>query len=155
MSATLVPLNIPHSLVALVSKAPTVFLPNAKGAERFIEFFAANIRNRNTRRAYYKAVCRFSAWCEGRGLHDLGLADFHAAVLRLPGVQGVLANTDLAGHIFGLPSGFHLFGCPNDLRFRMLASRHPAPLPNSMKSYSTSCGFRGAGHLKALSAAYA
>ena len=30
-----------------------------------------HIRNRNTRRAYYKAACRFSDWCEGRGLLDL------------------------------------------------------------------------------------
>ena len=40
-------------------------------AERFFEFFTANIRNKNTRRAYYKAACRFSEWCEGRGLRDL------------------------------------------------------------------------------------
>jgi site-specific recombinase XerD len=40
-------------------------------SERFWEFFTANIRNRNTRRAYYKASCRFSGWCEGHGLHDL------------------------------------------------------------------------------------
>ena len=43
----------------------------AHTSERFIEFFTANIRNRNTRRAYYTAVCRFSEWCEGRGLHEL------------------------------------------------------------------------------------
>lgn len=39
---------------------------------RFAEFFTANIRNRNTRAAYYQAVQRFLAWCEGRGL---GLAE--------------------------------------------------------------------------------
>jgi hypothetical protein len=31
-------------------------------ARRFLEFFAANIRNRNTRMAYYRAVCTFFAW---------------------------------------------------------------------------------------------
>jgi integrase/recombinase XerD len=36
--------------------------------ERFWEFFASNIRNVNTRRAYYNAVCRFSDWCAGRSL---------------------------------------------------------------------------------------
>ena len=40
---------------------------------RFFGFFTAHIRNRNTRRAYYKAACRFSDWCEGRGLLDLAL----------------------------------------------------------------------------------
>jgi site-specific recombinase XerD len=34
-------------------------------AQRFIEFFTANIRNRNTRRAYAQAVREFLAWCEG------------------------------------------------------------------------------------------
>ncbi len=31
---------------------------------RFLEFFAANIRNRNTRLAYARAVNRFCQWCE-------------------------------------------------------------------------------------------
>jgi site-specific recombinase XerD len=40
---------------------------------RFLEFFAATIRNRNTRTAYLQAVSRFFAWCEH---HQLGqLAD--------------------------------------------------------------------------------
>jgi integrase len=33
---------------------------------RFLEFFTANIRNRNTRRAYAQAVSEFLAWCEKR-----------------------------------------------------------------------------------------
>lgn len=42
-------------------------------AKRFLEFFAANIRNRNTRMAYYRAVCTFFAWVEE---HEIGkLAD--------------------------------------------------------------------------------
>lgn len=43
-----------------------------KTARRFLEFFAATIRNPNTRAAYYRAVCKFFAWCEARGIHDLG-----------------------------------------------------------------------------------
>jgi site-specific recombinase XerD len=40
---------------------------------RFLEFFAATIRNRNTRTAYLHAANRFFAWCEH---HQLGqLAD--------------------------------------------------------------------------------
>ena len=35
---------------------------------RFLEFFTANIRNPNTRRAYARACARFFAWCDGRGL---------------------------------------------------------------------------------------
>jgi site-specific recombinase XerD len=35
-------------------------------SERFIEFFTANIRNRNTRMAYALAVRQFFDWCEQR-----------------------------------------------------------------------------------------
>ena len=42
-------------------------------ARRFIEFFAATIRNKNTRMAYYRAVCHFFGWV---GQHQIGeLAD--------------------------------------------------------------------------------
>jgi site-specific recombinase XerD len=64
----------PQELVAGSARLPALFLPNPKASERFWEFFAANIRNKNTRRAYYKAACRFSDWCEGRGLFDLNKA---------------------------------------------------------------------------------
>src|SRR5580698_8959445 len=73
MSPTLFPVKEPRSLAGLAAKPPAVFLRDGKAAERFWEFFTANIRNRNTRRAYYKAACRFSDWCEGHGLPDLAL----------------------------------------------------------------------------------
>jgi hypothetical protein len=42
-------------------------------ARRFLEFFAATIRNKNTRMAYYRAACSVFAWLEQ---HDIGeLAD--------------------------------------------------------------------------------
>ena len=36
--------------------------------KRFFEFFTVNIRNLNTRKAYYRAVSLFLGWCEARGL---------------------------------------------------------------------------------------
>jgi len=45
-------------------------------ARRFLEFFAATIRNKNTREAYYRAVCRFFAWCEQAEIGEL--ADIEA-----------------------------------------------------------------------------
>jgi site-specific recombinase XerC len=42
-----------------------------KGAYRFLEFFAAHIRNPNTRAAYYHDVCVFFAWCEKRRVQEL------------------------------------------------------------------------------------
>ncbi|HEX8817007.1 MAG TPA: phage integrase N-terminal SAM-like domain-containing protein [Terriglobales bacterium] len=61
----------PAELATLSARLPALFLPDPKSSERFWEFFAANIRNKNTRRAYYKAACRFSDWCEGRGIFNL------------------------------------------------------------------------------------
>ena len=62
---------LPRRLAVLSASTPALFLPDARAVERFAEFFTANIRNKNTRRAYYKAVCRFADWCEGRGVADL------------------------------------------------------------------------------------
>jgi hypothetical protein len=43
-----------------------------RASRRFIEFFTATIRNRNTRMAYARAVKEFFDWCED---HRLGLDD--------------------------------------------------------------------------------
>ena len=51
---------------------PALFLRAPDAAKRFWEFFTANIRNRNTRKAYFVATTRFSAWCER---HKLTLRD--------------------------------------------------------------------------------
>src|SRR5689334_10079241 len=40
-------------------------------ARRFLEFFAATIRNKNTRLAYYRAACHFFAWLEDHGIVEL------------------------------------------------------------------------------------
>jgi site-specific recombinase XerD len=59
---------------------PALFQAMPEGGRRFWEFFSVNIRNANTRRAYFKAVARFSAWCEEKGLRDLsGVTPMHVA----------------------------------------------------------------------------
>jgi site-specific recombinase XerD len=50
-----------------------------KAALRFIEFFTANIRNPNTRRAYHRACCDFFCWCESRGLELELIGPVHVA----------------------------------------------------------------------------
>ncbi|MGH6796536.1 MAG: hypothetical protein ACREDH_15375 [Methylocella sp.] len=40
-------------------------------ARRFLEFFAATIRNKNTLMAYYRAVTRFFDWCHHHKLGQL------------------------------------------------------------------------------------
>ena len=42
-----------------------------RATRRFLEFFAANIRNRNTRTAYMHAVGRFFAWCDQNQIGQL------------------------------------------------------------------------------------
>ena len=42
-----------------------------KAQWRFIDFFAARIRNPNTREAYWRAVNRFTDWGAAQGLQDL------------------------------------------------------------------------------------
>ena len=70
-NAEVIPYSVPRGLAALAAGPPALFLPDEKAAERFFGFFTAHICNRNTRRAYYKAACRFAEWCEGRGLSGL------------------------------------------------------------------------------------
>jgi site-specific recombinase XerD len=41
------------------------------GAYRFLEFFAAHIRNSNTRAAYFRDVCAFFLWCQRRKIREL------------------------------------------------------------------------------------
>jgi integrase/recombinase XerD len=51
---------------------PAVFAGGPKAERRFWEFFATQLANDNTRRAYFNAVRRFAEWCE---LHELAGLD--------------------------------------------------------------------------------
>src|ERR1700733_9631022 len=44
-----------------------------EAAWRYVEFFTANVRNPNTRRAYVRACNRIFAWCEDRGLEPAAI----------------------------------------------------------------------------------
>jgi site-specific recombinase XerD len=46
---------------------------------RYVEYFTANIRNPNTRRAYARACSRFFAWCDDRGLTLTTIRPFDVA----------------------------------------------------------------------------
>jgi site-specific recombinase XerD len=50
---------------------PALYAPNPEAAKRFIEYFAAHIRNLNTRRAYLHAVREFADWCALQGFHEI------------------------------------------------------------------------------------
>ena len=60
----LVPISSP-TLPALVTAA------GDRASMRFLEFFAANIRNPHTRRAYGRAAEEFLAWCAAAGVSSI------------------------------------------------------------------------------------
>ena len=62
------------------SPLPALFQTMPEGGRRFWEFFTVNIRNPNTRRAYFKAVQGFAAWLEEKSLANLsGVTPMHVA----------------------------------------------------------------------------
>ena len=60
----LVPITSP-TLPVLVAAA------GERAGMRFLEFFAANIRNPHTRRAYARAADEFLAWCASAGVPSI------------------------------------------------------------------------------------
>jgi len=59
----------PALIRAGLEALPTIVRAQGERASRrFIQFFTANIRNRNTRAAYARAVKQFFDWCEDRRL---------------------------------------------------------------------------------------
>ncbi|MGA7240500.1 MAG: tyrosine-type recombinase/integrase [Bryobacteraceae bacterium] len=68
-----------------------------KASEHFLEFFAATIRNKNTRGAYMQAVAQFCRWCEEHKLQLAAIRPLHmsayieALALSPPSVKQHLA----------------------------------------------------------------
>src|SRR5689334_15800378 len=72
MSSELVPIPPRQLDRAGFDKLPEVIAAaGEQAAWRFIEFFTATIRNKNTRAAYAQAVTQFFTWCEARRIHQL------------------------------------------------------------------------------------
>ena len=57
MNSVLVPIAVEGRMPVLVAAA------GERASMRFLEFFAANIRNPHTRRAYCRAAEEFLGWC--------------------------------------------------------------------------------------------
>ncbi|RZA12986.1 MAG: integrase, partial [Proteobacteria bacterium] len=68
------------ALSGSLASLPALFRPTPVAAKRTLEFFTAQIRNPNTRKAYARSVSEFAAWCESHGLCDLaGIEPVHVA----------------------------------------------------------------------------
>jgi site-specific recombinase XerD len=73
---------------------------------RFLEFFAASIRNKNTRMAYYRAACSFFAWLEQRGIAELiDIEPLHVAAY-VEALQETAAKPTVKQHLAAIR---HLF----------------------------------------------
>ena len=91
-----------NRLVPTASSLPRLFAPDQAAGRRFIEFFTANIRNANTRRAYARAAIDFAAWCERQGLRELrDIEPVHVAGY-IEGLQGSLAAPSVKVHLAGI-----------------------------------------------------
>jgi hypothetical protein len=64
------PITVSYPVPSLTGlNVPTlVAAAGERASMRFLEFFAANIRNPHTRRAYARAADEFLAWCAGVGV---------------------------------------------------------------------------------------
>jgi site-specific recombinase XerD len=82
-----------------LAQVPALYAPSPKAAKRFLEYFAANIRNRNTRIAYFHAVTQFAAWCDANGVPELvDLEPVHVAAY-VEQLQTRLAKPSVKQHL--------------------------------------------------------
>jgi site-specific recombinase XerD len=79
-----------------------LFAPTPKAAQRFVEFFTAQIENDHTRKAYLNATRRFAAW---RQAHELGeltqVQPFHVAAF-IRDLRGEFAPPTVKQHLAAL-----------------------------------------------------
>ena len=72
MTQEIVPISSRQVVRAGLQELPIAIASAGERASwRFIEFFTANIRNRNTRTAYAQAVSQFFKWCEAHHITEL------------------------------------------------------------------------------------
>jgi site-specific recombinase XerD len=67
--------------------------------ERFVEFFTANIRNKNTRRAYLRNAVSFLRWCDKRGVKDLKLVKPVLVAAYVEQLQDTLSKPSVKQHL--------------------------------------------------------
>jgi site-specific recombinase XerD len=59
------------AIAAYRAGVPALFCGDEASARRTVEFFAVNIRNENTRKAYARAASDFAIWCEKCSVRDV------------------------------------------------------------------------------------
>jgi site-specific recombinase XerD len=75
-------------------------------ARRFLEFFAATIRNKNTRMAYYRAACQFFARCDQHRIGEIAdIEPLHVAAY-IENLQASMSKPTVKQHLAAIR---HLF----------------------------------------------
>jgi site-specific recombinase XerC len=78
--------------VSSVALPALVAAAGERASMRFLEFFAANIRNPHTRRAYARAAEDFLAWCAGAGVPSVAAVQpVHVATWIEASMRGLAA----------------------------------------------------------------
>jgi site-specific recombinase XerD len=95
------------STALTVSPSPAMlptklFAPTPKAAQRFVEFFTAQISNDHTRKAYLNATRRFAAWCQAHELGELTqVQPFHVAAF-IKDLRGQFSPPTVKQHLAAL-----------------------------------------------------
>ena len=84
------------------SPLPAVFAGGPKAERRFWEFFATQLSNDNTRRAYFNAVRRFAEWCELRDIDGLAQVEPIHIAAYLKALQEKLSTPTVKQHLAAL-----------------------------------------------------
>ncbi len=106
------PLQVPTAIAAAGEKA----------AWRFAEFFTANIRNKNTRAAYARAVGTFCSWCDERGQDFLALNPVVVAAYVEQLLAGGMAKPTVKQHLAAIRMLFDYMVTGGVLPFNPAAS---------------------------------
>jgi site-specific recombinase XerD len=98
-------LTITDTKLAAVTSRSGIVVPRVvasagdKATRRFLEFFAATIRNKNTRMAYYRAVGQFFAWCDQHRIGELAdIEPLHVAAY-IEALQDTMAKPTVKQHL--------------------------------------------------------
>ncbi len=89
--------NLPAEIGSWVIPA-IVLATGEKGAYRFLEFFAADIRNRNTRMAYYRAACTIFERCRQKRVANLADIGTHHVAAYIEQLGKVLFDVGTRPH---------------------------------------------------------
>ena len=99
-----------HTAVAR-AKVPALYAPNLAAAKRFIEYFTANIRNVNTRRAYLHAVREFADFYYIPTYNPTSGNFYIRAAIEDP--RPILGHEGIPGHFLQISIANHL---PDEIR---------------------------------------